>query len=90
MVQAHVLISGHVQGVFFRCFIQKEAQKRGLVGWVRNLPTGQIETVFQGEKRTVEEIIEKCRQGPPLSRVESLKVSWQKPKQILSTFKVGK
>lgn len=64
-----MFVSGKVQGVFYRDTTKKEAAKRGLTGWVRNLRDGRVEAVFQGEEKTVDDIVEWCHVGSPLSRV---------------------
>ena len=76
-VRAHVWVSGWVQGVFFRSETRDEAKKRGVKGWVRNLPDGRVEAVFEGEEEAVEELIEFCRHGPPGARVRSVDVVWE-------------
>lgn len=76
-VRAHVYISGLVQGVFFRAWTEDEAAKRGIEGWVRNLPDGRVEAVFEGEKESVEEMIRLCWQGPPSARVSNVEVRWE-------------
>jgi acylphosphatase len=73
-VRAHVWISGKVQGVFFRSETQDEARKRGVKGWVRNLPDGRVEAVFEGEENAVNELIEFCKRGPLGARVTGIKV----------------
>jgi len=75
-IRAHVLVSGRVQGVFFRSETQDEAVRHGLTGWVRNLPDGRVEAVFEGEKDRVDELIEFCRRGPPGARVTRVEVTW--------------
>ena len=75
--RAHVLISGKVQGVFFRASTQDEALRLGLKGWVRNLPDGRVEAVFEGDKKAIEEIIKWCHEGPPWAKVKEVKVEWQ-------------
>ncbi|RLI30619.1 acylphosphatase [Candidatus Bathyarchaeota archaeon] len=87
-VRAHVIVSGRVQGVFFRYETKKEALKRGVKGWVRNLPTGEVEAVFEGEKEDVEEMIKFCRKGPPLAKVKDVKVSWEEYKGEFEDFKI--
>jgi len=74
--RAHVIVSGRVQGVFFRSETQDEAVRHGLTGWVRNLPDGRVEAVFEGEKDGVEALIEFCRRGPPGARVTRVDVTW--------------
>ncbi|NWG11342.1 acylphosphatase [Candidatus Bathyarchaeota archaeon] len=75
MVRAHILVSGRVQGVFFRSEISYEAEKRGVKGWVRNLPDGRVEAVFEGEEENVKEIIEFCKRGPPGAKVTKVDVT---------------
>jgi acylphosphatase len=75
--RAHVYVSGRVQGVFFRSETQDEAIRHGLTGWVRNLPNGRVEAVFEGEKENVEKLIEFCRKGPPGARVTKVDVTWE-------------
>ena len=68
--RAHVWISGRVQGVFFRAYARDAAQVIGVTGWIRNLPDGRVEAVFEGESDKVERMIEWCREGSPMSRIE--------------------
>lgn len=86
--QAHVLMKGRVQGIFFRAFVRQQAEALGLSGWVRNTPDGRVEAVFSGEKDKIKEMIEKCRHGPPLAKVTEVEVSWQKPKEFFSGFEI--
>lgn len=67
-----VLISGQVQGVWYRGWTEQEARRRGLDGWVRNRRDGTVEAVFAGAEPTVAEMIEACREGPPAARVVDL------------------
>lgn len=73
-VRAHVLVSGRVQGVFFRGHLQRRANALGVTGWVRNLADGQVEAVFEGEEARVNEIVAWCRQGPPNALVTAADV----------------
>ena len=66
----HVVFRGRVQGVGFRAFVEDEAVRRGVGGWVRNRRDGAVEAVFAGPEKTVGEIIEVCRQGPRVDGVE--------------------
>jgi acylphosphatase len=59
-VRAHVLVSGKVQGVFFRQKTQRQAQSFGVTGWVRNLPDGRVEAVFEGEEEAVKALVDYC------------------------------
>jgi acylphosphatase len=76
-VRAHVFVSGMVQGVFFRSETQYEAKKRGVTGWVRNLPDGRVEAVFEGEEEKVKQLINFCKHGPPGARVKGVDVRWE-------------
>ena len=77
MLQVYLIISGKVQGVFYRISCQEIAQGLGLTGWVKNLPTGQVEVLAQGEKEKIEKLIEWCKKGPPGAKVSEVKVEWQ-------------
>lgn len=68
MPRAHVFVSGKVQGVFYRDTTKKEADRRGLRGWVRNLRDGRVEAVFEGDAAAVDAMVAWCRVGSPLSR----------------------
>lgn len=74
-IRAHVLIQGRVQGVFFRASTEDEANRLGLTGWVRNLPGGGVEAVFEGEEERVEEIIAWCHEGPSYAHVTEVGVN---------------
>jgi acylphosphatase len=76
-VRAHVYVSGRVQGVFFRSETQDEAFRQNVTGWVKNLPDGRVEAVFEGEKENVEKMIEFCKRGPRGARVAKADVHWQ-------------
>ena len=68
----HVVIRGRVQGVGFRAWTEHEARRRGLDGWARNRRDGAVEAVFAGPPGTVADMIEACRRGPALARVEAV------------------
>lgn len=75
--RAHVLISGRVQGVFFRAYTQRAAQERGIRGWVMNTRDGRVEAVLEGEKEHVEDMIHWCHHGSPMSHVTGVSVDWE-------------
>ena len=77
--RAHVFISGQVQGVFFRQKAKDRARTRGVTGWVRNLPDGRVEAVFEGSRESIESVIDWCRRGPSLAEVDSIDVEWEEP-----------
>ncbi len=70
--QTKVVISGRVQGVFFRASTKNEADKIGIKGYVKNLSNGSVEAVFQGDKLSVTKIIEWCHKGPASARVDNV------------------
>ncbi len=72
--RAHVYISGRVQGVFFRAHMMDEGWRLGLTGWVRNMPDGRVEAVFEGDESAVDAMISWCHEGSPYSRVEDVEV----------------
>lgn len=76
-VRAHLIISGRVQGVFFRAETCKQAAALGLTGWVRNKPDRTVEVVVEGSRRDVEKLIAWCRQGPPVGEVSGVTVAWE-------------
>jgi len=74
--RVHLLVSGLVQGVFFRQSTVDEARRLGLAGWVRNLPDGRVEVLAEGERERLEGQVRFCRRGPPAARVEDLTIEW--------------
>ncbi len=71
-IAKHVLVSGRVQGVWFRGWTIENAQARGLVGWVRNRPDGTVEAVFAGPTDLVDDMIAACHTGPASARVAAV------------------
>jgi acylphosphatase len=76
-VRAHVYVTGRVQGVFFRQNTRRQAQSRGVFGWVRNLDDGRVEAVFEGEEEAVLAVIEFCKVGPKGASVSGVDVNWE-------------
>jgi len=86
--RAHVYVSGRVQGVYFRAATREEARRRGVVGWVRNLPDGRVEALFEGPAAAVEGCVAWCRHGPPGAVVQDLDVTWEDPTGQLAGFNI--
>lgn len=86
-VRAHAFITGKVQGVYYRATTQKQARRRDVDGWVRNLADGRVEAVFEGPRDEVEGIVEWCRTGSPRADVDSVDVEWEDP-EGLSGFEI--
>ena len=68
----HMIVRGRVQGVGYRAFVEYEAIKCGLAGWVRNRRDGSVEAVFAGAPEIVEAVVEACRRGPFSARIDAL------------------
>lgn len=88
MVRARLIISGRVQGVFYRASCRREAEGRGLLGWVRNLPDGRVEALLQGPKETVEAMVAWCYRGPEEAEVTNIEVAYEPPANDLSGFRI--
>jgi acylphosphatase len=80
-----VLVSGRVQGVFFRATCARRARTLGLGGSVRNMPDGRVEAVFEGPSEDVEAMVAWCRTGPEHARVDEVEVS-EEPITGVHTF----
>ena len=77
IVRASVVVKGRVQGVYFRSETREQALALGVKGWVRNRPDRAVEAVFEGERESVEKLVEWCHQGPPLAEVTEVQVDWE-------------
>ena len=69
-------VTGAVQGVGFRWYVQRVACSSGLTGFVRNLPNGGVEVVAEGDEQALERLLYALRQGPPAARIEGVETSW--------------
>ncbi len=88
MKRVHVYISGRVQGVFYRAYTKDQAEKLGVKGWVRNLPDGRVEAVFEGPDDVVDEMVKWCWKGSPMSKVEDVEVIEEPYKGEFSSFEI--
>jgi acylphosphatase len=68
-----------VQGVFFRVETRDRARSLGLGGWVRNMPDGAVEAVFEGDEERIESMVAWCERGPRGARVDDVDVTWAEP-----------
>ena len=82
------VVTGRVQGVGFRYFIQGRARALRLDGWVRNLRSGDLEFVAEGSRGDLEELMRSARAGPPMSWVEGARVTWSEARGDLTRFDV--
>lgn len=88
MKRVRVLISGRVQGVFFRAYTRETAMALNLTGWVRNLSDGRVEAVFEGEDGKVDAMLEWCKQGPPYAVVRDVEIIEETPTGEFRDFRI--
>jgi acylphosphatase len=86
--RVHVVISGRVQGVWFRASTRDKAQQLGLTGWVKNTSEGNVEAVFEGEEKLINEMLDWCHHGPPLSEVKNVEIKKQHPSNDFDDFSI--
>lgn len=86
--RAHILISGRVQGVWYRASTKDKAEQLGLTGWVKNTYDGNVEAVFEGEEGIIKEMIAWCHEGPKLANVTNVKVDYEKSTEEFKEFDV--
>ena len=84
LVARRVVVSGRVQGVWFRETVRRSAARHGVAGFVRNLPDGTVEALFEGPPAEVGSLIEVCRRGPPNARVDRVVVRAEPPRGLRS------
>ena len=82
LTRKRVVVSGRVQGVFFRDSVRRRAEGAGVAGWVRNTPEGTVEAVFEGDPGAVDELVEFCRRGPSRAEVASVEVAEEDPEGL--------
>ncbi len=87
--RVHVYVSGKVQGVFFRQTTVEQAQSHRVYGWVKNLPDGRVEAVFEGEEAEVKALVDFCSRGPRGASVTSVVTSWEPFKEEFDNFKIA-
>jgi acylphosphatase len=87
VIRKRVVVSGRVQGVFFRDSVRRLAEQHGVAGWVRNTWDGTVEAVFEGEPAAVERLVRFCEEGPRGASVERAEVYDEEP-EGLSGFRV--
>ena len=82
------LVSGSVQGVFYRSETLQKAKELNLTGFVKNEPNGKVEIIAEGEKENLEKLIEWTRQGPTLAKVDKIEVKWDEDKGEFEDFEI--
>jgi len=86
-VLIHIVIRGEVQGVGYRAWVEQQATRRNLEGWVRNRRDYSVEALFAGPSDVVADMIAQCRRGPPLARVEAVEEKPGQPDALSMRFK---
>jgi len=81
-IRAHVFVTGRVQGVGYRFSTVDQAKELDINGWVRNLPDGRVEALFEGSKAAVEEMIKWCHKGPRAAVVKDVAVEYEEPEGL--------
>ncbi len=86
--RAHVFVSGRVQGVFFRSETRSKARRQDVTGWIRNLPDGRVEAIFEGERENVDKLVQSCRMGPTGARVAGVEVAYENYRGEFEDFEI--
>jgi acylphosphatase len=82
-------VSGDVQGVGFRDFVQSRAAELGLGGWVKNLPDGRVEAVAEGDRADLERLLDLLRRGPSMAEVGRVQADWERAQGGLRGFEIA-
>lgn len=86
--RAVVVFRGRVQGVYFRAYCAEKAAELELDGYVRNVPDGSVEAVFEGDKAAIEQCIDWNKTSQPYAQVELIDVTWQEPANEFQGFHI--
>lgn len=86
--RAHIVVSGLVQGVFFRANTETKALELGLYGRVRNLKDGTVDIIVEGSQKKIQKLVEWCHDGPPHAHVTDVKMEWQEPSGQFHNFSI--
>ncbi len=89
MTRANILVSGRVQGVFFRDHTRRWATTLGLTGWVKNLLDGRVEILAEGDRENIQELYRLVQKGPPSSNVDGAVLEWQEYRGEFKDFRVA-
>jgi acylphosphatase len=88
MRRVKILVSGRVQGVYFRMFTQNKAKQFGIKGCAGNLPDGRVEIIAEADHRSIEQLIKWCHKGPITARVDDVEIIELEADGILTTFEI--
>ena len=86
--RVHVFVSGRVQGVAYRYFVERRAAEIPVTGWVRNLRDGRVEIMAEGEKADLEGVLGVLRQGPRMANVDDLDILWEDYRGDYEDFRI--
>lgn len=87
-IRAEIIITGRVQGVFFRQGVKHTALELGLVGWVRNEPDGTVRIVAQGQREQLQKLVEWCKKGTEWTKIEHVQPEWKEATGEFERFEV--
>ncbi|MFH1393783.1 MAG: acylphosphatase [Candidatus Micrarchaeota archaeon] len=88
MERLHIIITGKVQGVFFRANAKEQADRLGVKGFVQNLCDGGVEVIAEGERKDLEELLDWCYHGPAEAKVTDIEFGWLQPKNEFRSFEI--
>ena len=88
MRRVKILVSGRVQGVYFRMFTQNKAKHLGIKGCARNLPDGRVEIIAEADTGSIEKLIKWCHKGPATARVDHVEITEPEPDQVFTSFEI--
>ena len=88
MIQYEIVVTGRVQGVWYRKFTQEKAYELGIKGWVKNTPDGNVIVMAQAEKKDLETFIDYLKIGPPMARVNKIYTSEMNVTTYFDNFSV--
>ena len=83
------VVTGHVQGVGYRFYVLEQAHQLGLTGWVKNLPSGAVEVLAEGEKSMLESLLNRLRRGPSGARVSDVNLNWSTASGEFDAFRIS-
>lgn len=86
--RAEIIVKGLVQGVGFRWYVIKNAQQLGLKGYTKNLMTGEVYTVAEGEKHKLEDFFKRLKIGPMHADVRDVSIKWRDPQNEFTSFEI--
>ena len=88
MKRIHIIVTGTVTGVGFRWWLKMEAEKRNIYGFVKNRTENEVEAVFLGENKSVDELVKLARKGPSSARVENLSIQNYQKEYLRKSFDI--